>query len=380
MNDLIYVTSAKIIRGMLKIFVRGKIKENRIVFCSFLGKFYACNPKYISEYMERNAEGYELIWGFTNPQDHEELSERGIKVLKYNSFEFIRMCMTAKYVVTNTHDLTHIPFSKKQTVINTWHGGGGYKKVGNQKNVQNRADKFRDEIFRRTPYIYLSSCEMFTKTNIRESFNHQGKVLNTGMPRNDILINQNHEEIRKKVLKKYGISENNKILLYAPTFREERKACDYEFDSSKVKAALNKKFGGEWVILIRMHYYVAQQLEQKDRSYIDVSKYEDMQELLYTSDVLITDYSSSMWDFSQMFKPCFLYATDLSQYDVKRGFYTDIKTWPFPMAQNNEELVNNIGNYKEESYIENVKKHHQIYGSYEKGTACESVYKFIKMN
>lgn len=380
MKDWVYVISAKIIRGTLKVLPTGKIRENRIVFCSFLGKFYACNPKYISEYMEKNTEGYELIWGFINPQEHEDLSSRGIKVLKYNSWKFIKMCMTAKYIVTNTHDLTHIPFSKNQIVINTWHGGGGYKKVGNQKNVQNLADKFRNEVFNRTPYVYLSSCEMFTKTNIRESFNHRGTVLNTGMPRNDILIRQNREDIKEKVFEKYHIPRENKIILYAPTFRAERDASDYEFDPQKVKEALNKKFGGEWSILIRMHYYVTQQLKQRDKVYIDASEYEDMQELLYASEVLITDYSSSMWDFSQMFKPCFLYATDLNRYDVERGFYTNVYTWPFPMAQNNDELVNNIENFDKKTYVEEVKKHHEIYGSFENGTACETVFEYIKMH
>lgn len=378
MSDWIYVISAKMIRGMLKIFPTGKIKHNRIVFCSFLGKFYACNPKYISEYIENNADEYELVWGFVNPQEHTDLSARGIKVLKYNSLKFILMCMSAKYIVTNTHDLTHIPFSKKQTVINTWHGGGAYKKVGNQKNVQSLADKFRDDVFKRTPYVYLSSCDMFTKTNIRESFNHKGIVLNTGMPRNDILIQQKREDIKDKVFEKYHIPRENKIVLYAPTFRAEREASDYEFDTKKVKETLKKRFGGEWSILIRMHYYVTQKLKQREEAYIDASEYEDMQELLYASEVLITDYSSSMWDFSQMFKPCFLYATDLNQYDADRGFYTNVYTWPFPIAQDNNGLINNIEKFDKRVYIENVKKHHEIYGSFEKGTACEAVFEYIK--
>ena len=95
-------------------------------------------------------------------------------------------------------------------------------------------------------------------------------------------------------------------------------------------------------------------------------------------DVLITDYSSSIWDYSFLFKPCFLYAKDLTDYQKERNFYVDINDWPFDFAKNNEELNALILNFNKEELIDKIKKHHLIMGSYEEGKACNYIYDFIK--
>ena len=98
-----------------------------------------------------------------------------------------------------------------------------------------------------------------------------------------------------------------------------------------------------------------------------------MQELLWVSDILMTDYSSSMWDFSLTYKPCFLFATDLKEYQNERDFYSDIHTWPFILAENNDELNEKILSYNDEEYRQAVKKYHEDMGSYEKGSACKQI-------
>ena len=103
-----------------------------------------------------------------------------------------------------------------------------------------------------------------------------------------------------------------------------------------------------------------------------------MQELLCAADILITDYSSCMWDFSLMYKPCFIYATDIDQYKQERDFYTPMSEWPFPIATNTDELINNILNFNQEEYVEKVKQHHKALGSFEDGHACERVCKLIE--
>jgi len=112
-------------------------------------------------------------------------------------------------------------------------------------------------------------------------------------------------------------------------------------------------------------------------NYIDASNYPDMQELLYAADVLITDYSSSMWDFSLTRRPCFLYATDLNYYDLDRGFYSDIHTWPYPLAESNSALIKNIKQFNNDQYQKNIQKHWDALGSYESGHACETVANYI---
>lgn len=377
MKDKIYILQIKIIRSILKILPLGKIQNNQILFISYLGKQYSCNPKYISEFFQSQNANYKLIWAFKNPENYHFLEDKGIHTVKYNSLKFIKLCLTTKYIVTNTRDLSHIPFSSKQCVINTWHGGGAYKRVGSEKASQTKLEKFREQLASQTPLIYLSSSQFSTDYIFKKSFHHHGLILNCGMPRNDLLINNSGTGIKEKVCNKLNIPYNNKILLYAPTFRDDKIASDYSFDVENVCAKLNSKFGGEWSVIFRLHYYVAEQLLKTQSNVINASLYPDMQELLYVSDVLITDYSSSIWDFSFTYRPCFLYATDLSTYDLTQGFYTNIYDWPFPLAQNNEELIQNITQFDNAVYLDAINKHHEEFGSFETGTACQQVYNFI---
>ena len=123
---------------------------------------------------------------------------------------------------------------------------------------------------------------------------------------------------------------------------------------------------------MRSHPHLAKDIFAKANRHnrvIDVSSYVDMQELLAASDVLITDYSSSMWDFSFTGRPCFIYANDLSSYKMERNFHTPIDEWPFPLAERNEELKSNILNFDQHDYECKVRQHHEELGSYENGNA-----------
>lgn len=380
MRELLYILQIRIIRFVLKLIPWKKVHNDQIVFISYLGKQYSCNPKYISEYIHSQNNSYTIVWAFNDPEKFHFLNNKGIQIVKYNSLQFIKLCLTSKYIVTNTRDLTHIPFSKRQCVINTWHGGGAYKRVGSEKAQLAKVELFREKIAQKTPLVYLSSCRLSTEYIFRKSFHHSGLVLNCGMPRNDILINGSPFDLKKRVYNKLNIPINNKILLYAPTFRDNRIASDYSFDLASITNTLEEKFGGKWTVLLRLHYYIAEQLLKTDNNFINASLYPDMQELLYVSDVLITDYSSSIWDFSFTNRPCFLYATDLSSYDLTQGFYTNIYEWPFPLAQNNQELIQNIRNFNHTKYNHLIENHHQKFGSYEVGTACQQVYNFIISN
>ena len=98
-----------------------------------------------------------------------------------------------------------------------------------------------------------------------------------------------------------------------------------------------------------------------------------MQELLAVSDALITDYSSSIWDYSFTYKPCFLYCYDLASYKSERDFYIPIENWGFPIAENNSQLMNGILKFSYDLYLEKMKNHHKELGSYENGTATSTI-------
>ena len=161
-------------------------------------------------------------------------------------------------------------------------------------------------------------------------------------------------------------------MLYAPTFRNSHTLDLYDVDFARLKASLEKRFGGEWVIVLRMHYYLADKAMAVGAPWLlNATDYPDMQELLLASDVLLTDYSSCMWDFSLMKKPCFLYARDINEYRGERDFYTPIESWPFPLAADNDGLEKVIAEFDEAKYRADAARHHAELGSTESGTAAK---------
>ncbi len=378
--ELLTTVSAFVLQYALRVLGVGPLKHNKVLFFSYFGSRYSCNPKYLSEYLETHRPDFEIVWAFENPEEHRALEARGIAVVPFNTLQFVRACLTSRYVITNSELPAWLPVSRRQTLINTWHGGGAYKLVGAHYDKGSYWKNLRSAISRSKPCVYLSSSSAFTELTIRQSFQHKGEVIECGMPRNDLLVhfpNRPYDNaIDQRVREQLHIPPQNRVLLYAPTFREDRTASTYLFDFSAVEKALAMRFGGTWTILLRMHYLVMQQLT-KCEAYIDASSYDDMQELLYVADVLITDYSSSIWDFGLTQKPCFLYAPDVSDYDAEHGFYSNIRTWPWSLSQSNDELVATISDFDNESFRQKLADHYKILGSKETGHACESVAKYL---
>lgn len=269
-----------------------------------------------------------------------------------------------------------IPFRKKQTTIGTGHGGGAYKKLLlNNPNIRSMERKIQELSASHTD-ILVSSCKLYTKYVVRGAFAHKGECIECGMPRNDELVNHEDSKMPEYIREYYDIPKDNKIILYAPTYRKGKRneATDYNLDVRGIVEAAKERFGGEWTILYRMHYFIKKRLPEDlhGQHIIDVTDYGDMQDLLLASDILITDYSSSVWDYSLLGRPLFLYTTDLDEYLEKQGFYVDVRDWSFPIAKNNEELTNNIRSF-DENDREGIRNHQSLFGSYENGTATETL-------
>jgi CDP-glycerol glycerophosphotransferase len=256
-------------------------------------------------------------------------------------------------------------------VLQTWHGGGAYKRVGGHRIDVNRREQQHAVEKMNKITLFLSSSKAFTDFVIRGAYQYRGEVLECGLPRNDDLLKAD-AAVSAKVRQALEIPENAKILLYAPTFRNSHSLDLYDVDFSRLKSALQARFGGEWVILLRMHYYLSDKAMSSALPFLrNATDYPDMQDLLLSADALLTDYSSCMWDFSLLHKPCFLYARDIAEYRGERDFYTPIESWPFPLAANNEELSKVIAQFDADRYHEAVLRHHRDLGSTESGTAAK---------
>ena len=222
---------------------------------------------------------------------------------------------------------------------------------------------------------------VFDEKTCRRGLGFSGKVIKVGSPRSDALFQPESSNLRKQ----YSVSKEKKILLYAPTFRLYSKDwdeltvfCDLNFDLAK--RSLEERFGGEWVIFLRLHPVAASHSKKiKIPDYvIDVSGYYDGEELVVVSDVMITDYSSIMFEPAYMKKPVFLLATDLQKYlEEERGFLIDYNTLPFPIAESNEELALNIKYFDNDIYEKNIDCFMAQYGVHEDGHAGERAARFI---
>ncbi|HFI0297836.1 TPA: CDP-glycerol glycerophosphotransferase family protein [Streptococcus suis] len=372
-----------IIRNIFRIFYLFPIKKKRIMFKSFFGKSYACNPKYIAEYLNDKYKGkYELLFVLNNP---EQISVPvGIKTIKNNSLLFLFYRFTSKILISNMTDEVYLPKRKNQVFIQTWHAGGAYKKVGRSYEAKNSlATRWQNRILSTETDYYLASSELFEKFNIREAYQYTGSVLPFGLPRNDLFFQpQKLDLIRKKIVSQLNLKDAY-IVLYAPTFRgdyADNIPLDFSLPIDNVIKILEDKVGCKVFVLNRAHYNSKSRLyvsSKYQNQVLDVTDYPDMQELLAASDMLITDYSSSMWDFSLLKRPCILYVPDLVSYDSDRGMYTPIEDWPGYIAQNPNELENILWNLDIQRVIEKATTHQERFGSFECGKATEQLVNFI---
>ncbi|MGQ7398214.1 CDP-glycerol glycerophosphotransferase family protein [Streptococcus suis] len=367
------------IRLIFRFFYLFPIKSNRILFKSFLGKSYSCNPKYIAEYINDNFKGeYELLFVLNNPGN--ETVPSGIRCIRNNSLQYFFYRFTSKVIISNMTYEVYLPKRKKQIFIQTWHAGGAYKKVGNSYySKQSLATSWQNGIVENATDYYLSSSELFTKYNIREAYRYTGVVLPFGMPRNDLFFQpQKLDLIRKKIVSQLNLKDAY-IVLYAPTFRgdyADNIPLDFSLPIDNVIKILEDKVGCKVFVLNRAHYnsksrlYVSRKYQNQ---VLDVTDYPDMQELLVASDMLITDYSSSMWDFSLLKRPCILYVPDLVSYDSDRGMYTPIEEWPGFITRNVEELEEVLWLLDYKVVTAKANKHQEKFGSYESGEATEKI-------
>ena len=345
--------------------------QNKVSFIAFSGRQYSDSPRRISKLLLKEHPEIQQVWAFNEPEKFRFLEEKGIKVVKYKSLVYLYHVMTSRVYVDNAEFWSILKFRPEQMVLQTWHGGGAYKRVGGHRIDVNQLEQQHAVEKMNKITLFLSSSKAFTDFVIRDAYQYRGEVLECGLPRNDDLIHP-LPAARVRVRQTLDIPRGTRILLYAPTFRNSHSLDLYDVDFSRLKISLEAKFGGEWLILLLMHYYLADKAMEAQAPWLrNATDYPDMQDLLQYADVLLTDYSSCMWDFSLMHKPCFLYARDIAEYRGERDFYTPIESWPFPLASCNEELAQVIENFDEGAYHAAVDRHHEELGSTESGTAAK---------
>lgn len=374
-----------IARFVWKIFVK-KIptQKNQIMFRTYQNK-YTCNPKYLCEQLIKENVDCKIVWAYAKSSGDLTQFPPQVELVKFGTFDYYYAVAQSKYWIDNAHNFTWEAFPKKddQVLINLWHGSLGLKRINPEADSNRQRRKAGKLAGTATNYCVTDSD--FEEEVFRTSYWPETPFLKYGHTRNDIMFTQGEElaAIKKKVFDYFGIEEGKKILLYAPTFRDDPDETEcFDIDYDLLKKTLEKRFGGEWVILSRLHMHTQKAFKKKLRympsHVISADTYDDMQELIAATDIGITDYSSWICDFVLSGRPGFLFTTDIDSYVDERGFYYPLETTPFPIAKSNKELIDNIVNFDAEAYETKRKQYLDGLGCIEDGRAAERIVEFLR--
>lgn len=351
------------------------IQKKRIVFMNVWG--FGDNVKYVAEELAKRKKDYELIFICNHPENQK--IPKVFKVYKTNTIQAIKALATARVWVESNRKEAYIKKRNKQFYIQLWHGGLPLKKIEGDC-----ADYLGDTYIKRAKKdsamtnVYVSNGAFCTQM-YRRAFFFKGKILELGTPRMDLLLSNDYEK-KKRIKAELGVKADIKLALYAPTYRDSDDVSIYQMDYERLVDKLQQRFGGEFRLIVRLHPLV--QVQSHDLSFsknvIDGNNYRDIYELMFASDVLITDYSNTMFEFSAVKQPVFLYAKDLVTYQNERGFYFDYMSLPYSITTSQEQLEDEIMAYDEVVEQTKVQEFFQTIGLKETGHASSDVADLIE--
>lgn len=315
---------------LFKLFKSSDIKNNQISFIIDSDESFKGNLEYIKKEFEKRG-NYEFHFFYKD-----RLSPDSFKKLSSSKYIFLN---------DNFFPLAFMNFSPENVIVQLWHAPGASKKFGGSVDIESRP--ILKKISNNTDWLIVTSDDI--KKYYAEAFQiSENKIKALGLPRMDYYFeNHDSKELKNKFCKDYGISPDKKIILYAPTFRDEEEfnnVFNY-FDLEK----FNKELSDEYVLALRLHpkikNFYKDDISSKGQ-YIDVSDFKNEQELMLLSDMLITDYSSIMIEYAILNRPIVFFTYDLDTYLSKeRGFYYDFKkTVPGPIVYTSDELIDAIKN------------------------------------
>ncbi|EHJ02131.1 CDP-ribitol ribitolphosphotransferase [Clostridium sp. DL-VIII] len=337
---------------IFKIFSLWKIHNNKITFIMTHDDKFNGNIKYVYEQIKLDYPNYKI-----NVISRKDYSIRKIRRFKDVAYLFIQVTelylrknyhlATSKYIFLNNIFITgaYLKFKKDVKVIQLWHAIGTFKKFGEEYAPSVKLNELQKKA--NSIYTDLVVCSSKDISIYAKAFNvKKDKIKVVGSPNCDLFHNSEKiNNIKKSILKQYPQIKNKRIILYAPTFRDEIE------DNKKVLEYVNimaESIDENCVVLLRLHPHIYKQYEygNKFNNIIDMSGYEDVNELMLISDLLITDYSSLFYEYSYLEKPIIFFAFDLKRYEKSRGFYYDYTGFvPGEVIYEIKELINKINSH-----------------------------------
>lgn len=367
-----------------KVFVRMKLMPDAVMLESFFGKSYSDSPRYIFEYLNRTCPGdYKYVWVNNGTKLDLPYPAKQVKRFRLSYFYYMARC---RYFVFNGRQPKYFIKRKGSIFLETWHGTPLKKLVFDMEDVTSASPLYKEQFYIQTrSWDYLVAPNLFSEEIFRHAFLYEGKMLQTGYPRNDILYGDGREQLGKEIREELGILPDRKVILYAPTWRDDEfyDHAKYKFTMKLDLDRMRDELGDEYVVLVRTHYFVADFLDLAgyEGFAYNVSKYGDIARLYLISDVLITDYSSVFFDYANLRRPMLFFTYDLDKYrSVLRGFYIDVEEeLPGPMLFDTEEIIDAILHIEDvqKQFAEKYNRFCDKYCAWEDGHAAEKVVKAV---
>ncbi len=315
------------------------LKRKTIFFESYIGLSYSCNPKYMYEELLNTKLNYQAVWSV---QDKSTVIPGKPTLVSRFSFFYYYYLATSKYLVSNTEFAQNLPVRRNQVYLNTQHGSP-IKLMGKHKisDIPNRRPKTKR-------WSYLLSQNDYSAKIFADAYMYDGTILRCGYPRNVIFFSTpTIKKIRQRMRQTLKIPPQAKAILYAPTWREGKQIQDLNFD--RLSSLSNEII----YFLVRSHHLDKIRTSERASHNVNIVPIDctganfDIQELSITSDLLITDYSSILFDYIHLNKPIILHAPDYELYtNVDRGLYFDLQSEaPGPVTKTNEQLANELKLY-----------------------------------
>ena len=367
------------------IFRRMKRKNNWIVFESFFGRGYNDSPKYIYEYMrDRYGDRYRYIWVLNDPP---KAVKKQVKTVKMTSLSHVYYSTRAKYHIYNVRQPGWFRKEEDMVFVETWHGTPLKKLAFDLEDVHLASKDHKSEFYKDTRvWDYLVSANRFSTEVFEHAFDvDKNIIIETGYPRNDILFSRRGVDIAAKVKKGLGIPSDKKVILYAPTWRDNSffEPGKYKFELELDLDLMKEELGDEWVVLLRLHYHIANNIDiSAYKGFVyNASSYSDISRLYLISDVCLTDYSSVFFDYANLRRPVLFFVYDYEEYkDELRGMYLDMETeLPGPMLKTSREVVDAVKNIQsyDMRYRDRYNQFCEKYCSFDDGNASKRIAEIV---
>jgi CDP-glycerol glycerophosphotransferase len=316
--------------------------RDAVIYSSFRGRQYSDSPRAIHEELVRREAPFEHLWVVGDGQCE---VPRTATVLRDGSREYHEALARARYVVYNDHFPEWYVRRPDQVCVQTWHGTPlkrlGFDASQKQRTIRRFERGWRAQV---ANWQYVVSPNRFSTPFLRQAYAIEGEMLETGYPRDDVLAGAGRDPATQGLRRRLGLPDGVRVVLYAPTYRDHvtdpqgRYRLDLRLDVERLREVL----GPDTVLLMRKHHYVIDDIPVTDDGFVrDVSSFPDGTELMLAADVLITDYSSMMFDFANTGRPMLFFTYDLDAYrDEIRGFYFDfVATAPGPLLRTSDEVA-----------------------------------------